>query len=162
MKKLITIVAILLLLGISSLSYSYWDSLQVKENVDLSIGKGTTLLVSVTENIPEGKSLIPADALQGVNDITSVTIKYSVKLDKTSVILPTLTVEATDVRIGGDTTYSDLVVITISKPDTVSNDAAEVIVLVSLKNQSDGITEEAYTAINSKSITFDLTFTAVA
>jgi hypothetical protein len=161
LKKLITTVAMLLFMGITFISYSYWDSLQKKENVNISIGKATTLLVSITENVPEGKTLIPADVLQGINDITSVSIKYSVKLDKIPIVSPALNVEANDIKIGGETTYSDLVVISISKPDIVSGDFADVTVLISLKKQSEGITEEAYNAINSQLITFELIFTAI-
>jgi len=161
MKKIIITATLIILIGITSLCYSYWDTLQNKEIINIPIGKATTLLVSITDNVPEGKTLIPADAIQGINNVSSVDLKYSVKLDKETVSTPTLSVVASNIKIGGDETYSDFIVITIVKPETISFNAVDVTVSVSLKNQSEGITEDIYNSINSKSITFDLTFSAI-
>lgn len=157
-KKLIAVIALVLVLGGSALAYSWWDSLAVTENETLTIGQGVTLQVSAVATAPAGKVLVPSGVVLKADDVTSVVLTYNVKLDLAAVTALNLSVTSSNVQIGGSTANASLVNIAISQASSTVNDTDVLVtVTVTLSQPADLAT---YTAVINKAITFDLAFTA--
>ena len=157
-KKTSTMIIAMLIvisLAISGMTYAYWDSLQDDvDNVELTLGQGTTLSVVVGANTADGKTLVPTGVLLGATDVESVVFNYTASLSKAPATAATLTVEVAEgsIEINGSTTYANLVNIAISAPATIT-DSAAIIVTVTLTEPA---TQTEYEAIFGQTVTFDL------
>ena len=157
-KKIVIAIALLFVVGGSSLAYAWWDSLDKTQSETLSIGQGVTLRVAAVATAPAGKVLVPADAVLKADDVTSIVLTYNVDLDLTVVDPLDLSVTATNVEVGGSTANASLVNISISQSSATVNDADVLVtVTVTLSQPADFAT---YVAVINKTISFDLLFAA--
>jgi len=158
-KKIIAAIALVLVLGGSTLAYAWWDSLDATTNETITIGQGVTLQVSAVATAPSGKVLVPVGTVLKANDVTSVVLTYNVRLDLEVIDALGLSVTASNVKIGGVTANATLVGIAIVKSAPTVNDANVLVtVTVTLAEPSD---LAVYNAVINKAITFDLTFEAI-
>lgn len=81
-KSLLSIALVLLLVAVTSLTFAYWDQLTGEGTGSIDLGEGKTVTVSQEITAGEGKTLIPADALQGANDVTEIKYTYNVNIDQ--------------------------------------------------------------------------------
>lgn len=157
-KKLLVAIIALALVGGSVSAFAYWDNLEQTSAETITLGQGVSLSVDVNANPPAGKSLVPTGVIQKTNDVTQVVYKYDVYLDTTLGTDLPLTVSASNIQIGGSSTYAGLANVDITKAqNTVNSSAVLVTVTVTLDEPADS-TE--YNAIKNQDITFTLTFTA--
>ena len=160
MKTGLIVFLIVLMLGLTATSFAYWDQLtQTKTDPIVNIGEGKEVVVSATVNNTTDK-LIPVGAIEGLNEVYAIELDYTVNLDKEAAADLTLTVTASDVKIGGLATYADKVVIAITPSTTaLNNDPVNVKVTVTLDPTmvSDAVD---YSSIFNGVITFNLTFSA--
>lgn len=78
-KSLLSIALVLVLVAITSLTFAYWDQLTGDGGGTVQIGEGKRIEVSAVVPVEEGR-LIPADAVKGNNDKTSLTVSYNVSV----------------------------------------------------------------------------------
>ena len=157
MKKVLAAIIVALLLGGTAFAFSWWDNLSQTQNETIEIGEGVTLNVSAVATVPAGKVLVPAGVVLKANDVEEIILTYNVKLDQTALDDLNLSVEATDVQIGGSTDNIDLVNINISQSSATVNDA-DVLVTVTITIDEPS-TQAIYDLIKNQAITFTLTFT---
>jgi hypothetical protein len=157
MKKVLAAIIVALLLGGTAFAFSWWDNLSQTQNETIEIGEGVTLNVSAVATVPAGKVLVPAGVVLKANDVEEIILTYNVKLDQTALDDLNLSVEATNVQIGGSTDNIDLVNINISQSSATVNDA-DVLVTVTITIDEPS-TQAIYDLIKNQAITFTLTFT---
>ena len=157
MKKVLAAIIVALLLGGTAFAFSWWDNLSQTQKETIEIGEGVTLNVSAVATVPAGKVLVPAGVVLKANDVEEIILTYNVKLDQTALDDLNLSVEATDVQIGGSTDNIDLVNINISQSSATVNDA-DVLVTVTITIDEPS-TQAIYDLIKNQAITFTLTFT---
>jgi hypothetical protein len=157
MKKVLAAIIVALLLGGTAFAFSWWDNLSQTQNETIEIGEGVTLNVSAVATVPAGKVLVPAGVVLKANDVEEIILTYNIKLDQTALDDLNLSVEATDVQIGGSTDNIDLVNINISQSSATVNDA-DVLVTVTITIDEPS-TQAIYDLIKNQAITFTLTFT---
>ena len=157
-KKLIAVLAMVIVLGGSTMAFAWWDDLQKTQNETLTIGEGVTLEVAAVATAPVGKVLVPAGVVLKANDVTSIVLTYNVKLDLAAVAALNLAVSSSNVQINGSATNAGLVNIVIS-PATTTVNATNVLITVTITLTAPA-TVEIYNAIINQPITFTLTFTA--
>lgn len=157
-KKLIAVLAMVIVLGGSTMAFAWWDDLQKTQNETLTIGEGVTLQVAAVATAPVGKVLVPAGVVIKANDVTSIVLTYNVKLDLAAVSALNLAVASSNVQIGGSATNAGLVNIAISPASTTVN-ATNVLITVTVTLAAPA-TVEVYNAVINQPITFTLTFTA--
>ena len=160
-KRLITLLLPLLLLsGVSAVTgvYAYWNMLTHTQNETINVGEGLETVVHATVLAPEGKKLVPSGTItDNATQVDEVELKYEVKLSKAVSAALDLTVVASEVEIGDDSTHASLVNIWISAPDQLGGVAPqEVVVTVRITEPT---TKEIYDVIKNETITFTLTFT---
>ena len=157
-KKILAALLIVLALGGSALAYSWWDNLSQTQNETISIGQGITLTVAAVAVAPAGKYLVPDGVVLKNNDVESIVLTYNVKLDLTALDALNLSIVAEEIKIGGDATYANLVIIQIVQASsTVNNTDVLVTVTVTLAQPA---TIVEYNLIKNQPITFNLKFTA--
>jgi len=157
-KVTILLLALVLMIGVTGLTFAYWDKLSASDNIDVAIGESVVLSLEAGSNTADGKTLVPAGVMMGANDTDNVVFHYTVNLSKTPAQAADLTVTVVpgSVKIGGEATYATLVNIAINAPSTIST-SAEVTVTVTLTEPAD---EAAYNAVAGKTITFDIAVSA--
>lgn len=154
LRTSLVVALILALIGLTASSFAYWDRLTTEDKDNtVIIGEGAEL--KVTKNVTVTGALIPKTAVLGVGEVYEVVLEYDVKLSKEAQEDLVLNVEASNVLIGGDDTYSDLVNIEITGVFFVNASGTKITVTVTLTEPT---TSEIYEAIFGKTITFDLTF----
>lgn len=154
LRTSLVVALILALIGLTASSFAYWDRLTTEDKDNtVIIGEGAEL--KVTKNVTVTGALIPKTAVLGVGEVYEVVLEYDVKLSKEAQEDLVLNVEASNVLIGGDDTYSDLVNIEITGDFFVNASGTKITVTVTLTEPT---TSEIYEAICGKTITFDLTF----
>jgi len=154
LRTSLVVALILALIGLTASSFAYWDRLTTEDKDNtVIIGEGAEL--KVTKNVTVTGALIPKTAVLGVSEVYEVVLEYDVKLSKEAQEDLVLNVEASNVLIGGDDTYSDLVNIEITGDFFVNASGTKITVTVTLTEPT---TSEIYEAIFGKTITFDLTF----
>lgn len=154
LRTSLVVALILALIGLTASSFAYWDRLTTEDKDNtVYIGEGAEL--KVTKNVTVTGNLIPKTAVLGVGEVYEVVLEYDVKLSKEAQEDLVLNVEASNVLIGGDDTYSDLVNIEITGDFLVNASGTKITVTVTLTEPT---TSEIYEAIFGKTITFDLTF----
>lgn len=157
-KKILAAILIVLALGGSALAYSWWDNLSQTQNETISIGQGITLTVAAVAVAPAGKYLVPDGVVLKIDDVESIVLTYNVKLDQTALDALNLSIVAEEIKIGGDATYANLVIIQIVQASsTVNNTNVLVTVTVTLAQPA---TIVEYNLIKNQPITFNLKFTA--
>lgn len=157
-KKLVAVLLTLVVLGGSASAFAWWDTTIQTQNETLTISEGTTLQVDVVAAAPAGKLLVPAGTLLKTNDVESIVLTYDVYLDNALLTALDLTVTATNVQIGGESTNAGLVNISISTAAATVNDT-EVLTTVTI-TLTEPTTEAEYLAIINQDITFTLSFNA--
>lgn len=154
LRTSLVVALILALIGLTASSFAYWDRLTTEDKDNtVIIGEGAEL--KVTKKVTVTGALIPKTAVLGVGEVYEVVLEYDVKLSKEAQEDLVLNVEASNVLIGGDDTYSDLVNIDITGDFLVNASGTKITVTVTLTEPT---TSEIYEAIFGKTITFDLTF----
>lgn len=154
LRTSLVVALILALIGLTASSFAYWDRLTTEDKDNtVIIGEGAEL--KVTKKVTVTGALIPITAVLGVGEVYEVVLEYDVKLSKEAQEDLVLNVEASNVLIGGDDTYSDLVNIEITGTFFVNASGTKITVTVTLTEPT---TSEIYEAIFGKTITFDLTF----
>lgn len=154
LRTSLVVALILALIGLTASSFAYWDRLTTEDKDNtVIIGEGAEL--KVTKKVTVTGALIPKTAVLGVGEVYEVVLEYDVKLSKEAQEDLVLNVEASNVLIGGDDTYSDLVNIEITGDLFVNASGTKITVTVTLTEPT---TSEIYEAIYGKTITFDLTF----
>lgn len=154
LRTSLVVALILALIGLTASSFAYWDRLTTEDKDNtVIIGEGAEL--KVTKKVTVTGALIPKTAVLGVGEVYEVVLEYDVKLSKEAQKDLVLNVEASNVLIGGDDTYSDLVNIEITGAFFVNASGTKITVTVTLTEPT---TSEIYEAIFGKTITFDLTF----
>lgn len=157
-KRILAIIALVLLFGGTTLAFGYWDSLERTQNDQtVVIGEGTSLTVAAGVHSDNTKILVPSNVAMGPNDVTSYVISYNVKLEKTTAVDLDLTVVASNVKVNG-LVYEGLIDVAISTDGTINSSEEAVTVTVTFAREPLNITE--YNAVYGQDITFDLTFTA--
>ena len=160
MKKILAAIIVALLLGGTAFAFSYWDNTSQSSSVSLTAGEATTLSLTVSGDGSGAGTLVPSTVLVGTDDVTSITMEYTVSLNKTFASDLTFAVSESNVLIGGSSTYDSLVNIAITANSTINGDAPETVtVVITLTEPAD---ETAYNAVANATITFDLTFVAPA
>lgn len=155
LRTSLVVALILALIGLTASSFAYWDRLTTEDKDNtVIIGEGAELKVTKKVTVTGG-ILIPKTAVLGVGEVYEVVLEYDVKLSKEAQEDLVLNVEASNVLIGGDDTYSDLVNIEITGDFFVNASGTKITVTVTLTEPT---TSEIYEAIFGKTITFDLTF----
>lgn len=149
MKHAVSVVSIYFILLVSFLIMSFY----VK---DTSISNNS-MVVSATVTAPEGKTLVPKNVIQGNDDITQVELEYRAKIIGTSFDDNQLNVACTNIRIGNNKEYADIVNISVDKK--LSEDKNEVIVTVAVSINEPKDYQE-YTAVKNRPITMDIVFSA--
>lgn len=140
-------------------TYAWWDMLQAErtETDVIDLGTGGTISIDATVNSGTGKTLVPSGVTMGPNDVTSITLTYTIGLDKQYTNPLALSATATNILIDGSATYASLVSIAISGDTTINGDAdATVELTITLGMPAD---QTAYNAVAGKAITFTVTFT---
>ena len=159
-KSLFALIALVILSGVSAVTgtYAYWNNLQKVEDETILVGIGLDTIVDAKVSAQAGKQLVPAGrTVDAAVEVEQVIFTYDVKLSKAVSVALDLTVVASEVKIGGETTNANLVNIWISAPDKLGGVALqEVVVTVTITEPA---TEEIYNAIKNQDITFKLTFT---
>ena len=148
-----------LFISLSVSAFAYWNLLNKEDNINIDIGQGTELYVSVA-TYSNNKQLVPVGQVLWADTQTDeITISYSVNLiGYTSTSNLILNVAAEDILIGGESTHKILVLITYNYVPTVNSPIQSVIITVKLGMP----TESEYHAIKNQDITFKLVFTATA
>lgn len=154
MKKLVAVILLAILMAGSSIAYSWWDQLSQNQTEIIQIGEGVTLTVNAVATVPADKVLVPVGSVLKTNDVDQIDLTYNVKLDQSIINDLNLNVDATNIQIGGLTTYADLVNISISQASSTVNDV-DVFVTVSV-SISMPESQTVYDEIRNSSITFDL------
>lgn len=139
----------------AAVTLAYWDQLLATEDATITIGENVSLDVEV--DVPASGTLVPTGAILKTGDVDEVVMSYNVQLSAATSENLDLTVAASDVKIGGATTYASLVNVAINSPATINSTNAVVTVTVTLIEPAD---ETTYLAIKGQPITFTLTFTA--
>jgi hypothetical protein len=160
MKTGLIVFLVVLMLGLTATSFAYWDQLtQTKEDPIVNIGEGKKVVVSETVNNTTEK-LIPVGAIEGIDEVYAIELNYTVNLDKEAATALTLTVEASEVKIGGETTFADKVIITIT-PSTTTLNNIPTTVKVTVTLDPTMVTDTVdYSSIFNGVISFKLTFSA--
>jgi hypothetical protein len=156
-KRILAVIALVLLFGGTTLAFGYWDNLTpdaIGEKV--VVGEGVTLTVPAAIN-PTGQ-LVPTGVVMKTGDVDSYVLTYSVSLDKATLANLNLAVTISNIEIGGITTYNDAIDIVVSGITTVNNTAGDVIITITFDGEPADLAE--YTAVATKDITFDITFVA--
>jgi hypothetical protein len=158
-RSALILALLLALIGLTVSTYAYWDSLEKTTNETINLGQGQEVVISVVP--APGTHLIPAGAKLDTNDTYAIDLEYDVDLQKPEASDLTLTVTASNVKIGGDDTNAGLVNIAFAynplTKEINSTKSVHVKVTVTLTEPA---TVEIYEAIKNKPVTFDLTFTA--
>ena len=163
MKKFVIAALLLLMVGSTTLAFAWWDSLQVdREDIVIGIGEGVTLQVSVDPAI--SGELVPAGVIAQPNQVTSVTLNYTVTLDREVSNPLTLEVEESNVRVGGNETLGQFIGfdISLSSPTVQLGSSVDVTIVVTLELTQAVVEAENLDLDNfrNQDIEFDLTFKA--
>lgn len=127
MKKIITLLTLLLCVSLAIGAYAWWDFTTKDDSTDISVGDYVTLTLSDGVLSPADKNLVPEGALLGPDDVTELTVTYTLSIDKELATSATINVEI-------DNPDEDLFVITYNLSDTTVNqgDTITLTVTVSL------------------------------
>lgn len=157
-KKLLALLALLLLFGGTTVAFAYWDDLAQTEQEVLVIGEGVTLEVAAVATAPANSVLVPDGVVMKANDVDSIVLTYNVALDKAALAALDLSVTYENVKINNVADTNNLVNINITTASAVVNDADVLVtVTVTLNEPNDFNT---YQDIIGESISFDLVFEA--
>lgn len=157
-KKIVAIIIIAILLVGTGTAFAYWETSNQKVEETLSVGYGISLEVEAEATVPDGKLLVPVGESLRDNDIEEVVLTYNTKTSETITEGLNLDITASNILIGGLSTYSDLVNIDIEQvSSTVNSSDILVTVTVTILEPS---TYEIYSQIVNQNITFTLTFEA--
>ena len=162
-KRILAVIALVLLFGGTSLAFGYWDNLeQDLTGETVVISEGVVLTVASGVHADDTKVLVPSGVVMKANDVTSYVITYDVALDTAAVNDLDLTVTASNILINGENTYTNiytnLIDVDISAPAKINSTTVTVTITVTFTGEPADIT--AYTAVATGDITFDLNFLA--
>jgi len=169
-KLFIALLLGFLLLGTTIGAYAWWDSLQKQDDGIIDISEGVELVI--TGEVPSSGKLVPTSAVLQDGNVTSITVTYTLNLNKRDSIadaivteILNLTVSVTNIKVDGVDNPYNLIKVEYSST-TISNDSVDVILTFSIREITDGAVtgtpsaQEAYDALANKSITYTVTFIA--
>ena len=161
MFKKISIVGIaLFLFGGSTFAFAWWDSLETSDdNITIGVGEGVTLEAS-TEDTLGDDVLVPSNVVQKTNDVNETVFTYTVELDRGEEVTSDLdlTISVDNIKVGGENAddFVNIEYVETVENFTVTGQSIEIKVSLADVNENN---EPDYD-IQSKDITFDVTFTA--
>ena len=158
-KFTIVLVALFAFAGTVS-AYGWWDSLQESQtDQTITIGRGTDLVVTVNASAEAGKTLVPDEALLGIDDVKSYTFTYDLVLDKQLVNDATLTATVSNIEVGGVANPLDAINIAVSYDTQAINQDSTVVVTLTV-TMDNPVDQAHYNQLANQEITFDVTFEA--
>ncbi len=158
LKRFVFVLALLLIVGGSSVAFAWWDSLDVtEEEITIGVGEGVTLNVSSSNDFND--VLVPAGVVSQEGQVQSYELTYTVNLDRDIDETLNLSVSALNKAIDGDTELGDNYVnVLITHDSTIQNDDVIVTVIITLDMDENDAADVANVVL--KDITFDLEFIA--
>ncbi|HLT00038.1 MAG TPA: hypothetical protein VK005_00955 [Acholeplasma sp.] len=169
-KRLSTALLVVLAIAIMytiSISFSYWAA--IERYVDVYIVIDTIHEAELTVDLKEDKSninkkLVPAGYVYSSDEVDEIIFTFELDINGEELqpgIELNLTIQAKNILINGDPTYSYLVEIILPNEGNllIGNDSLLVVVKVRLTEPE---TREIAEAIRGKNITFDLLFNVVS
>jgi len=158
LKRFVFVLAILLIVGGSSVAFAWWDSLDVtEEEITIGVGEGVTLNVSSSNDFND--VLVPAGVVSQEGQVQFYELTYTVNLDREIDETLNLSVSALKKAIDGDTELGDNYVnVLITHDSTIQNDDVIVTVIITLDMDENDAADVANVVL--KDITFDLEFIA--
>ncbi len=154
-KKIISFFIFVILFVVATMTSAYWDKLRATRSAAVVLGDDVAL--DVTVKVEPSGTLIPTNAVLKPGDVKEVVMSYDVELNTATSVDLDFEVVASEIKIGGETTYASFVNVLIDAPTKINATTAEVIVKVSI---NDPDSQEAANALKNQTISFVLTFTA--
>ncbi len=159
-KKFAIVLVALFAFGGTVSAYAWWDQLQeVQTGQTLTIGEGTDLEITVNASAEAGKTLVPDEALLGINDVKSYTFTYDLVLDKQLVSDATLTAVVSNIEVGGVANPGNAIDVAVSY-DTQAINADSVVQVTLTVTMANPVDQAQYDLLANQIITFDVTFNA--
>jgi len=158
-KKFAIVLVALLAFGGTVSAYAWWDQLdQSAADQTLTIGVRSNLGLTVNASAEMGKTLVPDEALLGVNDVKSYTFTYTLVLDKQLAVNGNLEAVVSNIEVGGVPNPSNAISVLVSyDTQAINADSAVTVTLtVTMANPTD---EAHYNLLANQNIIFDVDFT---
>ncbi|MFA6860482.1 MAG: hypothetical protein WCR30_03755 [Clostridia bacterium] len=164
-KKILLAVLAVLVIGSSSVAFSWWDRLTLAENENniVTLGEGLEIVVDdvVVDSATAG-NLIPASAVKKQGDTYTVVLSYTVRFEATLEEELNLSAIVSDIKVNNVANPFGLIKIEVNSPEKIQNDDVVVTLAVSIDDSElqEEDYDEAYIALANNSISFDITFSA--
>ncbi|MFA6860484.1 MAG: hypothetical protein WCR30_03765 [Clostridia bacterium] len=167
-KKILLAVLAVLVIGSSSVAFSWWDRLTLAENENniITMGEGLEIVVDeVVINPTTAGNLIPVSAVKKQGDTYSVVLSYTIRFEATLEEELNLSTTVSDIKVNNEANPYDLIKVEIVNPGTIQNEDVVVTLTVTIDEtdiltQSEEAQERAYEALANNSISFKVTFSA--
>ncbi|MDD4210795.1 MAG: hypothetical protein PHC46_00155 [Clostridia bacterium] len=163
MRKILVLIFAVILLGGSTIAFSWWDSLTVNrlEQDIVTVGQGLELVVLDVEIDPlTDGSLVPADAILKTGDTHEVVLEYTVRIAEPLDAALDLEVTVSNIEVDSVANPYGLISVVVTNPGTIQN--SDVIVSLSVTIDDSLLDAEdydaAYLALAGNSITFEISF----
>ena len=158
-RKILFVLAIVVLLGGSAFAFAWWDSLEDNESVTIGVGQGVTLTVNLDETQETSGDLVPAGVVAQPGQVDEYVLVYDVELDRPIEGTLNLSVIAENILVNNASDLASYIDIDIDAAPTIGNEAIVVTVTVTLNVDSETNAADVE-ALKDADITFDLTFEA--
>lgn len=159
LKKLAIVLVALFAFGGTVSAYAWWDQLdQAATDQTLTIGSRANLGLTVNASAEAGKTLVPDEALLGVNDVKSYTFTYTLVLDKQLATDQNLDATVSNIEVGGVANPGSAVSVVASYDTQVINADSPVTVTLTV-TMANPVDETQYDLLANQPIVFDVDFT---
>ncbi|MFA6860483.1 MAG: hypothetical protein WCR30_03760 [Clostridia bacterium] len=167
-KKILLAVLAVLVIGSSSVAFSWWDRLTLAENENniITMGEGLEIVVDeVVINPTEAGNLIPVSAVEKQGDTYSVVLTYTIRFEATLEEELNLSATVSDIKVNEVANPYNLIKVVVANPGTIQNEDVVVTLTVTIDEtnvltEATEAQERAYEAIANKAISFKVTFSA--
>jgi len=164
-KKILLAVLAVIVMGGSSVAFSWWDQLSLTKNENniITIGQGLEIVVEdVVINPATAGTLIPASAVLKAGDTYAIELTYIVKFNATLQEELNLEVTVSNILVNGVENPFDLIAIAVANPGVIQN--ADVTITLTVTIDDSDLDEAdfvaAYLAVANQTITFTVAFAA--
>lgn len=159
LKKLAIILVALFAFGGTVSAYAWWDQLdQAAVDQTLTIGSRTNLGLTVNASAEAEKTLVPDEALLGVNDVKSYTFTYTLVLDKQLATDQNLDATVSNIEVGGVINPGSAINVVVGYDTQIINADSPVTVTLTV-TMANPIDETQYNLLANQPIVFDVDFT---
>jgi hypothetical protein len=162
-KKVFIVILAFVVLGSSSIAYSWWDSLLIEQaqNGIINLGEGLELVVlPVTINQQTSGNLVPESAILSEGSTHAIELTYTVRLDASVEETFYLLVTVHNIKVNEVENPFGLIYVEASHSPTIAND--DVLVALTVRIDDSTLREEnfeqAYNLLAGNTITFDVYF----